>query len=331
MSLLDVNDLTVTLQTAQGPARAVRNLNFSMKKGETLGIVGESGCGKSMTALALMGLLPDNATTTGSINLHGSNLLNKSEADMCHVRGNQMAMIFQEPMTSLNPVHTVGRQIMEPLRLHKGLPKAEAFKEAVQLLDRVGIPNPSERVHNYPHQLSGGQRQRVMIALALSCSPDVLIADEPTTALDVTIQDQILELIQDLVKAEGMSLILISHDLGVIAENTDQVLVMYGGTVVESGKTDQIFDQLTHPYTQGLFAAMPKVGMGRSKRLTTIPGTVPDLINLPSGCTFTDRCPLASDICQGQIPLASQMEGSHQVSCHHLKQAVDARSKGLYQ
>jgi peptide/nickel transport system ATP-binding protein len=302
-----------------------------MEKGETLGIVGESGCGKSMTALALMGLLPDNATTDGSINLHGSNLLEKSEADMCHVRGNQMAMIFQEPMTSLNPVHTVGRQIMEPLRLHKGLSKAAAFEEAVQLLDRVGIPNPSERVHNYPHQLSGGQRQRVMIALALSCSPDVLIADEPTTALDVTIQDQILELIQELVRAEGMSLILISHDLGVIAENTDQVLVMYGGTVVESGKTDQIFDQLTHPYTQGLFAAMPKVGMGRNRRLTTIPGTVPDLINLPKGCTFTDRCPLASDICQEQIPAASQMEGAHQVSCHHLEQAIDARSKGLYE
>nr|WP_234397789.1 ABC transporter ATP-binding protein [Sneathiella glossodoripedis] len=284
-----------------------------------------------MTALALMGLLPENASTTGSVNLDGENLLQKSEAEMCRVRGNKMAMIFQEPMTSLNPVHTVGRQIMEPLRLHKGLSKSSAMQEAIRLLDRVGIPNPAERVSNYPHQLSGGQRQRVMIALALSCSPDVLIADEPTTALDVTIQDQILELIQTLVQEEGMSLVLISHDLGVIAENTDNVIVMYGGTVVESGKTDHIFDQLTHPYTQGLFAAMPKVGMGRGKRLTTIPGTVPDLINLPSGCTFTDRCPLASDICAGNIPPVNQMEGSHLVTCHHLQQAVSARSKGLYE
>lgn len=330
MSLLEVKNLTVTLQTTNGPARAVRDLNFTLEKGKTLGIVGESGCGKSMTALALMGLLPENGTTTGEIILQNSDLLQKSEPEMCTVRGNQMAMIFQEPMTSLNPVHTIGQQIMEPLRLHKNLSKSEAFEEAVRLLDRVGIPNPSERVHNYPHQLSGGQRQRVMIALALSCSPDVLIADEPTTALDVTIQDQILELIQTLVDEEGMSLILISHDLGVIAENTDHVMVMYGGTVVESGETDQIFDQLTHPYTQGLFAAMPKVGMGRQSRLITIPGTVPDLINLPSGCTFTDRCPLATEKCRNEIPAASLLKGSHSVSCHHLQQAIKSRSEGLY-
>ncbi len=330
MTLLDVKNLNVSLDTARGPARAVRNLNFTLEKGETLGIVGESGCGKSMTALALMGLLPDNGSTSGQIMLNNDNLLEKSEKEMCHIRGNRMAMIFQEPMTSLNPVHTIGKQIMEPLLLHKGLAKKEAFEEAVRLLERVGIPNPSERVKSYPHQLSGGQRQRVMIALALSCSPDILIADEPTTALDVTIQDQILELIQSLVKEEGMSLILISHDLGVIAENTEKMLVMYGGTVVESGKTDRIFDHLTHPYTQGLFAAMPKVGMGRNGRLITIPGTVPDLINLPSGCTFTDRCPLATQQCRGEIPTNHTLEGDHYVACHNLQQAEDARSEGLY-
>ncbi|MFT6557805.1 ABC transporter ATP-binding protein [Sneathiella sp.] len=331
MSLLDVRNLTVMLNTASGLAPAVRNLNIHLEKGETLGIVGESGCGKSMTALALMGLLPENAVTTGELLLNGENLLKKSEKQMCHIRGNQMAMIFQEPMTSLNPVHTVGRQIMEPLRLHRGLSKAEAFEEALRLMDRVGIPNPSERIHNHPHQLSGGQRQRVMIALALSCSPDILIADEPTTALDVTIQDQILELIQTLVAEEGMALILISHDLGVIAENTQKVMVMYGGTVVESGTTDNIFDELTHPYTQGLFAAMPKIGMGRQKRLTTIPGTVPDLINLPKGCTFTDRCPIASSGCGMTVPSETDLGSGHKVVCHNMEQAIQARTTGLYQ
>ncbi|MCG8491663.1 MAG: ABC transporter ATP-binding protein [Sneathiellales bacterium] len=331
MTLLDVRNLNITLQTAMGEARAVRDLNITLKKGETLGIVGESGCGKSMTALALMGLLPENATTSGELLLSGEDLLEKSEKEMCTIRGNRMAMIFQEPMTSLNPVHTVGRQIMEPLRLHRGLSKKEAFEEAKRLLDRVGIPNPSERIRNHPHQLSGGQRQRVMIALALSCSPDILIADEPTTALDVTIQDQILELIQTLVDEEGMSLVLISHDLGVIAENTQKVMVMYGGTAVETGSTDRIFDELTHPYTQGLFAAMPKIGMGRNRRLTTIPGTVPDLINLPKGCTFTDRCPLASEKCGGAVPARSQMNESHTVMCHHLDKAIKARGGELYQ
>ncbi len=330
MSLLDVKNLNVDLATAMGPARAVRNLNISLQKGETLGIVGESGCGKSMTALALMGLLPENGTTTGEILLANEDLLQKSEKELCTIRGNRMAMIFQEPMTSLNPVHTVGRQVMEPLRLHRNLSKAAAYEETLQLLDRVGIPNPAERIRNYPHQLSGGQRQRVMIALALSCSPDILIADEPTTALDVTIQDQILELIQTLVAEEGMGLILISHDLGVIAENTQKVIVMYGGSVVESGSTEKIFGELTHPYTQGLFAAMPKIGMGKSDRLTTIPGTVPDLINLPLGCTFTDRCPLSSSSCRTTPPSVSEMSDQHRVACHNLDRAIEARSEGLY-
>ncbi|MCF8465823.1 MAG: ABC transporter ATP-binding protein [Sneathiella sp.] len=311
MTLLNVKNLNVILETSEGIARAVRDLNFSLEKGETLGIVGESGCGKSMTALALMGLLPEMGKTTGQIELNGENLLEKSEAEMCKIRGNNLAMIFQEPMTSLNPVHTVGRQIMEPLRLHMGLTKEEARAEAVRLLDRVGIPNPRERIGNYPHQLSGGQRQRVMIAMALSCAPDILIADEPTTALDVTIQDQILELIQALVHEEGMGLILISHDLGVVSENTDSIMVMYGGAAVETGRTDNIFDELVHPYTQGLFAAMPKLGRAREARLVTIPGTVPDLVNLPAGCTFTDRCPLATEICRNTPPPIESIDARH--------------------
>jgi len=330
MTLLNVTDLSVTLSTADGAARAVRDLNFSLEKGQTLGIVGESGCGKSMTALALMGLLPEKSKTDGTIKFNNEDLLQKSEAEMCNLRGNRMAMIFQEPMTSLNPVHTVGRQVMEPLRLHKNMSKADAVAEAIKLLDRVGIPNASERLGNYPHQLSGGQRQRVMIALALSCAPDILIADEPTTALDVTIQDQILELIQSLVREEGMSLILISHDLGVISENTERIMVMYGGAAVETGPTETFFDALTHPYSQGLFAAMPKLGMGRTSRLMTIPGVVPDLINLPTGCTFTDRCPLATAECAKTTPPLRQLTAGHQVACHHLEEAREKRPEELF-
>ncbi|TNE38940.1 MAG: ABC transporter ATP-binding protein [Alphaproteobacteria bacterium] len=330
MSLLSVKNLNVTLMTSEGPARAVRDLDFTLERGDTLGIVGESGCGKSMTALAIMGLLPENAMPTGEILLNGENLLQKSEAEMCRIRGNRMAMIFQEPMTSLNPVHTVGRQIMEPLRLHKDMNKSEARGEAIRLLDRVGLPNPSERIDNFPHQLSGGQRQRVMIAIALSCAPDILIADEPTTALDVTIQDQILDLTQSLVEEEGMALILISHDLGVISENTDHIMVMYGGASIESGRTDRIFEELSHPYTQGLFAAMPRLGRARNQRLVTIPGTVPDLINLPTGCTFTDRCPLASDICRNTPPPVHAFKTGHRVACHHLDIARAKKTEELF-
>lgn len=330
MSLLNVKNLSVILATNEGPARAVRNLNFRLKRGETLGIVGESGCGKSMAALALMGLLPERSETEGEITLDGENLLEKSDSEMCRIRGNRLAMIFQEPMTSLNPVHTVGHQIMEPLQLHRKMSDSDAKAETLRLLDRVGIPNPEARVDNYPHQLSGGQRQRVMIAIALSCQPDILIADEPTTALDVTIQDQILELIQTLVREEGMSLILISHDLGVISENTDNILVMYGGAAVETGSTAQIFDELIHPYTQGLFAAMPKLGRARGGRLVTIPGTVPDLISLPSGCTFTDRCPLATDICRNTEPPNIEVKANHFVACHHLDEARHRKTEELF-
>ncbi len=330
MTLLEVKNLSVTLKTARGPAMAVRDLSFALERGESLGIVGESGCGKSITALALMGLLPENSETTGSVLLEGENLLEKSETDMCDMRGNRIAMIFQEPMTSLNPVHRVGHQIMEPLLLHRKLSKAEATDEARALLERVGIPNPAERLNNYPHQLSGGQRQRVMIAMALSCDPDVLIADEPTTALDVTIQDQILELIQDLVSEQGMALILISHDLGVIAENVENVLVMYGGNKVETGPTANVFQNLAHPYTQGLFAAIPKLGQGRGSRLMTIPGTVPELVDLPAGCSFAGRCPIALDNCHTDIPPQQDLENLHSAACVNLQEALSKREAGLY-
>jgi peptide/nickel transport system ATP-binding protein len=329
MALLEVENLGVTLKTSAGPADAVRDVSFGLERGSTLGIVGESGCGKSMTALALIGLLPDVARTRGAIRLGGENLLEKSETEMCAIRGNQIAMIFQEPMTSLNPVHTVGRQIMEPMLVHRGIGRAEAERDAIRLMERVGIPNARARIDAYPHQMSGGQRQRVMIAIALSCSPLVLIADEPTTALDVTIQAQILDLIHELVNEEGMALILISHDLGVISENADDVLVMYGGAVIERAPTASLFDDLSHPYTQGLFAAVPRLGRGRG-RLATIPGTVPDLADLPHGCTFAGRCPLAIEDCSAAPPRQMPVSPGHSAACIRLDVARERREKGLY-
>ncbi|HVE55101.1 MAG TPA: ABC transporter ATP-binding protein, partial [Ramlibacter sp.] len=290
MPLIEVKDLSVELQTHRGPAFAVRDVSFSLDRGQTLGLIGESGCGKSITAMALMGLLPENARVTGSIRFEGQELVGRSEREMCALRGDRIGMIFQEPMTALNPVHSVGRQVAEPLRLHRGLSAGEARKEAIALLDRVGIPDAARRIDAYPHQFSGGQRQRVSIAMALACGPDLLIADEPTTALDVTIQRQILDLIRDLVAERGMSLMLISYDLGVIAQNVQRMLVMYGGSVVESGPTVSVFANCMHPYTLGLFAARPGLRTARGQRLATIPGTVPELVDLPKGCPFAGRC-----------------------------------------
>jgi len=331
MSLLEVENLTVTLATSSGPARAVRNLSFTLDRGQSLGIVGESGCGKSMTSLALMRLLPENGVVEGRIEMDGESLMALSEEQMCGVRGNRIAMIFQEPMTSLNPLHTIGRQVTEPMILHQGLSLIEARAEAVRLLERVGIAGAARRLDAYPHQMSGGQRQRVMIAMALSCKPDVLIADEPTTALDVTIQGQILDLIADLVEETGMALILISHDLGVIAETVDRVMVMYGGAGVETGPTGAVFEHLAHPYTQGLFAAVPKLGGGRvtggRTRLATIPGMVPELINLPAGCTFADRCPIVGDGCAGTAPPVEAIadDPDHRVACLRLDEALSGK------
>ncbi|MGL9622655.1 ABC transporter ATP-binding protein [Bradyrhizobium sp. U531] len=313
--LIAVDDLGVRLNTSRGPAQAVRGVSFALKRGETLGLVGESGCGKSVTALSLMGLLPDSAVISGSIKLDGTELSGLPDADYCRLRGNRISMIFQEPMTALNPMHTIGDQVAEPLRRHKKHSAAQARKEAIALLDRVGLPDPARRVDAYPHQFSGGQRQRITIAMALACEPDLLIADEPTTALDVTIQGQILDLIADLVEERGMSMILISHDLGVIAENVQRMMVMYGGTVVESGPTDEVFRRMGHPYTQGLFRARPRLGARKGTRLTTIAGTVPELADLPSGCTFSDRCPLVIDRCRAALPPMIDVGPGHFVRC----------------
>ncbi|MFY9512421.1 MAG: ABC transporter ATP-binding protein, partial [Rubrivivax sp.] len=290
--LLTVADLRVTLQTQRGPADALRGISFALQRGDTVGLIGESGCGKSITALALMGLLPEGARVSGSIRLAGQELTGLDEAALCRLRGNRIGMVFQEPMTALNPLHTIGRQIAEPLRLHKGVSAAAARAEALRLLERVQLPQARERLDAYPHQLSGGQRQRVVIAIALACGPDLLVADEPTTALDVTIQREVLDLIGELVREDGMGLLLISHDLGVMAHTVQRLLVMYGGTVVESGPTASVFQRLAHPYTRGLFAARPRIGLARGTRLATIPGRVPELVDLPAGCPFAERCSL---------------------------------------
>jgi peptide/nickel transport system ATP-binding protein len=300
--LLEVTDLRVTLPTARGPAAALRELSFTLDCGQTLGLIGESGCGKSMTALALMGLLPEGAQVEGSIRFDGAELATLDDASWCRLRGHRIGMVFQEPMTALNPLHTVGRQIAEPLRLHRGLGAAAARAEALRLLERVQLPQARARLDAYPHQLSGGQRQRVVIAIALACGPDLLIADEPTTALDVTIQREVLDLIDELVRESRMALLLISHNLGVMADRVERVAVMYGGLVVESGPTAQVFGERAHPYTQGLFAARPRLGLVRGTRLVTIPGRVPELADLPEGCPFAPRCERAGDDCRAALP-----------------------------
>ena len=328
MALLDVKNLSVRLQTQRGPADAVRDINFTLARGETLGLVGESGCGKSITALSLMGLLPENAVVRGSIRFDGKELVGLPDDALRQIRGNRIGMIFQEPMTALNPVHTIGAQVAEPLRLHRALSSAEARKQVIALLDRVGIPNAAKRVDAYPHQFSGGQRQRVTIAMALACGPDLLIADEPTTALDVTIQGQILDLIHDVVQERNMALILISHDLGVIAQNVSRMMVMYGGSVVETGPTASVFANRAHPYTLGLFGARPKLqqdGCGRG-RLTTIPGTVPELIDLPDGCPFSDRCAFAVQQCVQARPPAVDIGPDHTARCFRIEAVAAAQS-----
>ena len=320
MALLQVDQLAIQLQTQRGPAWAVRELSFSLARGETLGLIGESGCGKSLTALALMGLLPDDAQVRGSIRLDGQELLGQSDATLCALRGRRIGMIFQEPMTALNPVHTVGDQVAEPLRLHLGLTRQAAWQRARLLLDRVGIANAEQRMSAYPHQFSGGQRQRITIAMALACEPDVLIADEPTTALDVTVQAQILDLIDGLVAERGMALLLISHDLGVIARSVHRMLVMYGGVAVEAGTSQAIFQHPAHPYTRGLMAARPRLDALRGQRLQTILGAVPELVDLPKGCPFNTRCAWADAACAATLPPVTDLSTVHATRCIHLDQ-----------
>ena len=328
MALLEVEHLHVKLQTHRGPAYAVRDVSFSLERGETLGLVGESGCGKSITVMALMGLLPENAEVTGSIRFDGQELTRQTDAQMCDIRGNRIGMIFQEPMTALNPVHSIGRQVGEPLRLHRGLSSDAARKEAIKLLDRVGIPDAARRIDAYPHQFSGGQRQRITIAMALACGPDLLIADEPTTALDVTIQRQILDLIADLVEERGMALMLISHDLGVIAQNVQRMLVMYGGSVVESGPTESVFENRMHPYTLGLFAARPGLRSQKGQRLATIAGTVPELVDLPAGCAFAGRCKFTIAACHDVAPPPIEVAPDHRARCIRLEAVAAAKLEG---
>jgi peptide/nickel transport system ATP-binding protein len=318
MPLLEVSGLRIDLPTRRGRVQAVRGLDFALARGETLGLIGESGCGKSLTALALMGLLPEGAQASGSIRWGGQELLGQPDAQLCRLRGNRIAMVFQEPMTALNPVHPIGRQVAEPLRLHQGLTARLARAEAVALLERVGIAQAAQRFDAYPHQFSGGQRQRITIAMALACGPDLLIADEPTTALDVTLQRQILDLITALVAERGMALILVSHDLGVIAQTVQRTLVMYGGTVVESGPTRTVFGAQAHPYTRGLFAARPRLGAARGTRLPTIAGTVPELADLPAGCPFAGRCALTIDACRTALPPAVALGPGHTARCIRL-------------
>jgi peptide/nickel transport system ATP-binding protein len=317
--LLEVSNLRIGLNTPRGPAEALRGVSFDLGRGATLGLIGESGCGKSMTALALMGLLPFGARVSGSIRLDGRELVGASDAAMCALRGNRIGMVFQEPMTALNPLHTIGDQIAEPLRLHRGMARGAARAEALRLLDHVQMPQALQRLDAYPHQLSGGQRQRVTIAMALACGPDLLIADEPTTALDVTIQGEILALIHELVADSDMALLMISHDLGVMARMVTRLLVMYGGTVVESGPTAEVFAHLSHPYTRGLYAARPRLGTprvdGRKPRLVTIAGRVPELVDMPHGCPFADRCGWVLAACRAAPPAATAVGPSHEARC----------------
>ena len=324
--LLEVSDLRVTLHTASGRAAALRDVSFAMQRGESVGLIGESGCGKSLTALALMGLLPEGAHVSGSIRFDGQELTTLHEDALCRLRGARIGMVFQEPMTALNPLHTIGRQIAESLRLHKGLDASAARAEALRLLERVQLPQAAKRLDAWPHQMSGGQRQRVVIAIALACGPDLLIADEPTTALDVTIQREVLELIAELVAADGMGLLLISRDLGVMAQTVQRVLVMYGGTVVEDGPTAAVFERLAHPYTRALFAARPRLGLARGTRLATIAGRVPELADMPSGCPFAPRCAWVIDACRAALPAPQPVGDRHSARCIRVHEIVGSGS-----
>jgi oligopeptide/dipeptide ABC transporter ATP-binding protein len=317
--LLEVNDLKVSFRTEDGIVRAVDGVSFTVQEGEVIGIVGESGSGKSVSMLSVMRLITDpNVMYEGSIVYKGRNLMGLSRDAMREVRGEEIAMIFQDPMTSLNPVYTVGWQIEEQLREHYSeLKKGQARRRAVQLLEQVGIPNAEQRVDDYPHQFSGGMRQRVMIALALSCNPDLLIADEPTTALDVTIQAQILELIKKLKQDFGSAVVLITHDLGVVADIADRILVMYAGRIVEAGDKEQVFYDPQHPYTWGLLGSIARLDRPKTRRLTAIAGQPPSMINRPRGCNFRPRCPQAFDRCRVDDPaLTEKVGGGHLDACH---------------
>ena len=322
--VLQVEDLQTHFFTAIGRVRAVDGVSYALKAGETLGVVGESGCGKSVSALSILRLVanPPGRIVGGAVRFQGRNLLELSDSEMERIRGNEISMIFQEPMTSLNPLYTVGKQIAEAVALHQGLSRRDAWDRAVDMLRRVYIPEPERRAHAYPHQLSGGMRQRVMIAMALACNPEVLIADEPTTALDVTIQAQILDLMRELQETFGTAIVLITHDMGVVAENADRVVVMYAGRKVEEADAAELFDNPGHPYTKGLLGSIPHLDTAarsgaRRPRLNEIKGMVPSLFNLPQGCSFAPRCGLATDQCRAEAPPLEQHRPGHFIACWH--------------
>ena len=316
-ALLEVRHLETHFTTEGGIVRAVDGVSLTIEAGQTVGMVGESGCGKSVTALSILRLVPSppGRIVGGEILYQGKNLLDLSEGEMRHVRGNEIAMIFQEPMTSLNPVFTIGDQIGEAIRLHQRTSRRETRERAIEMLRLVEMPEPARRIDDYPHQLSGGMRQRVMIAMALSCNPKLLIADEPTTALDVTIQAQILDLLASLQSRFGMALLLITHDLGVVAEQADDVVILYAGRIVEEAPVEQIFAAPLHPYTRGLLDSLPRIGADRLERLRPIPGTVPPLTRLPSGCRFRDRCSWAIDDCAAIDPPLEEKTAGHTAAC----------------
>ncbi len=313
MKLLDVQNLSVIFESESGTAKAVDQLSFSLEKGKVLGIVGESGCGKSVTTLSVLQLISKPGKVAGGkIFFDGVDLLGLSESQMRQIRGNKIALVPQDPMTSLNPVYTVGRQIVEAISLHQKVGKDEAKKRAIEVLEKVRIPTAKTRVDNYPHEFSGGMRQRVMIAMALSCEPQLLIADEPTTALDVTVQAQILDLMRDIQKSQGMSIMMITHDLGVVAEMCDDVVVMYAGSAVETASVQDLFKHPKHPYTAGLMESIPRK---ESSRLKPIDGQPPSLINLPDACRFAPRCPLVEERCMKGFPPLEEKEKSHFARC----------------
>jgi len=314
--LLAVDDLRVRFKTQRGLVHAVNGISFDVRPGETLGLVGESGCGKSVTALTTMGILPRAARiASGSIRLDGRELLGLSERQWRRVRGKEIAMIFQDPMTSLNPVLTVGAQLREAIEEHLDLDRKAATRRAVELLEQVGIPSPADRLRNYPHQFSGGMRQRVMIAIALACEPKVLIADEPTTALDVTIQAQILDLLRDLVADRGTSLVLITHDLGVVAGMCERVKVMYAGTLVEEGSASELFAAPRHPYTLGLLQSVPRLDAGRKQPLRPIPGAPRNMLSEPVSCPFAPRCRNRIDRCDAELPQLQRLDTGQRAAC----------------
>ena len=319
--LLEVQDLAVEFDTEAGLVRAVDGVSFQVREGQTLGIVGESGCGKSVTALSILRLLPRpmGHIAGGRILFRGQDLVTAPDETIHKVRTGQIGMIFQEPMTALNPVHRIGKQLSEAFLLHQDISPTTALERSIAVLEKVGIPSPEIRVGEYPHQLSGGMRQRIVIAMALACRPALVIADEPTTALDVTIQAQILELMKGLQHEMGMSIILITHDLGVIAETCEDVLVMYAGRVAEQGSAEDIFHRPSHPYTRGLLESIPRLAYTRKTRLRTIEGMVPGLMDLPAGCRFNNRCPHRIDRCMASAPPLELVGGAHRASCHRLR------------